>query len=128
MKLGMKAQPKDPKLSRSIRLGVLAIVSATVMSLGLTQFVAEQPASALSGTYCSVKGKGCQLYKWPSTNNSLLLITPGPLTAGMICWQDGEWTNLNYWTNRWFKMNSAVYGIFWAPASEVYNQTRTPRC
>ncbi len=89
--------------------------------------VATAPGAAAAGTYCSVRGGDCDLFAVPNLGD-YYFETPGKLTAGMLCWQDGEWTNLGYSTNRWFKMTSAAYGIFWAPASEVINQIKTPAC
>jgi hypothetical protein len=103
--------------------------SAALAALGAAGAgaLASAPAAEASpGTYCSVRGE-CELFSGPSTG-LYYFGAPGQLPAGMLCWQDGQWTNLNYSTNRWFKMRSAAYGTFWAPASEVINQTSTPHC
>jgi hypothetical protein len=109
------------KRVRTLLTGVLALMSVGALSL------AAVPSAEAAGTYCSVRGGGCQLYAWANTSG-YYFTTPGQLPSGMICWQDGQWTNLNYSTNRWFKMNSAAYGIFWAPASEVFSQISNPHC
>jgi len=108
------------------RLLAAGAAVATLGSVGAAS-IATAPSAGAAGTYCSVHNGGCQLFATPNTG-AYYFTTPGRLTTGMLCWLDGQWTNLNYRTNRWFKMTSAAYGIYWAPASEVINQIRTPHC
>ena len=100
---------------------------AALGAVGTVALATAPDAAAAAGTYCSVRGGGCDLFAEPNTGY-YYFSTGGKLPAGMLCWEDGQWTNLGYSTNRWFKMTSAAYGIFWAPASEVINQIGTPHC
>ena len=99
-----------------------ALAASTVVAASL----ATAPEAQAAGTYCYVNG-GCNLYATPNLG-TFYFEAGGKLPAGMLCWEDGQWTDLGYSTNRWFKMTSAAYGIFWAPASEVINQISTPPC
>ena len=85
---------------------------AALGAVGTVALATAPDAAAAAGTYCSVRGGGCDLFAEPNTGY-YYFSTGGKLPAGMLCWEDGQWTNLGYSTNRWFKMTSAAYGIFW---------------
>ena len=103
-----------------------ALAATTFSAVGIASVATASPSGASSGTYCQA-GKGdCYLYG--IANTSGLYFEIGRIPVGMLCWEDGQWTNLAYRTNRWFEVKSAAYGIFWAPASEINNQIKTPQC
>ena len=67
-------------------------------------------------------------------DNSTILDPPSPANStqiGPFCWLDGAWANGNYWTNRWFQVQTAdEFDAFhgYIHASLLANQHTTSHC
>lgn len=90
----------------------LMSTTATAMAFGSTAVASAAHISSNSGA-ANVRTCG-------SINCAIVGRLGNGTTVNMIAWCDSEWAYGNYWSPRWFKVNSPVSG--WVHSSLVANQ------
>lgn len=107
-----------------------AVLVVALLLAALAMFTV--PSAALAGNPIVWNHTGGRIpgYCAPNQNYSNICAwLPNSSQVYMICWLDNTWYYGNYWSNRWFWVQSFVTGgLVYVPASYVYYQTRVSAC
>jgi hypothetical protein len=103
-----------------------ALGLALALALGAVAAITVQEPAFAASTYCHASGS-CPVFAGPNSGYYYAEI-PNYSSVSMICWTDAQWYSVNYWSNRWFKVNTVYTGPTWMHSSEVYNQTTVGHC
>lgn len=118
----------DAKKAALSRMGLGGLAAAAVALSGLT----ASPASAWTGSYISSNTGYAYVRTGATTNSGIIGTAPNGRMVDMMCWQDGDWAQGNYWSNRWFystvQSNGTNNWIGYVHASLVADQKSVPHC
>ena len=124
-------------LLRRTRFTIARLAAAIALIAATVGVIMPSPANAAADWTWPLQASNVWTNGWANvrscdrTTCSVVFQLYGPAYSpvDMLCWEDGQWANGNYYTNRWFYIYSLTarrYGYI--NASLVYNQVKVGSC
>jgi uncharacterized protein YraI len=94
--------------------------------------IAGIPMCGASGSRISSNSGSANIRNCPDTHCTIVGRASNGAPVQMRCYRDAQWATGNYSSNRWFYVNTNMYGTIpltgWVHSSLVANQTGVGRC